>query len=81
VDLFIDNRVSEETSSDEFWCVLKDRVSPNGYIIFNSMHEDHSITQAIRNEFLKWGFLVEEYNHIESYNTVLIAKSRLDWFG
>jgi spermidine synthase len=81
VDLFIDNRVSEEILSDEFWCALKDRVSSNGYIIFNSMHESYSITHTIKNEFIKWGFLVKEYNHIESYNTVLIAKSRLNWFG
>jgi spermidine synthase len=81
VDLFIDNRVSEKILSDEFWCALKDRVSLNGYIIFNSMHESYSITHTIKNEFIKWGFLVKEYNHIESYNTVLIAKSRLNWFG
>jgi spermidine synthase len=81
VDLFIDNSVSEKILCDEFWCALKDRVSPNGYIIFNSMHERYSITQTIKNEFIKWGFLVKEYNHIESYNTVLIAKSRLTWFG
>jgi spermidine synthase len=81
VDLFIGNRVSEEILTEEFWCVLKDRVSPHGCIIFNSMHESYSITQTIKNEFIKWGFLVEEHNHIESYNTVLIAKSRLNWFG
>jgi spermidine synthase len=81
VDLFIENRVSEKILSDEFWCALKDRVSPNGYIIFNSMHESYSITHSIKNEIIKWGFSVKEYNHIESYNTVLVAKSRLNWFG
>jgi spermidine synthase len=81
VDLFIDNRVSEKILSDEFWCALKDRVSLNGYIIFNSMHESYSITHSIKNEMKKWGFSVNEHNHIESYNTVLIAKSCLNWFG
>jgi spermidine synthase len=81
VDLFIDDSVSEKILCDGFWCALKDRVSLNGYIIFNSMHEGYSITRTIKNELIKWGFLVKEYNHIESYNTVLIAKSRLTWFG
>lgn len=81
VDLFTDNHLSENILSEEFWRALKDRVSFNGYIIFNSMHERYSITHAIKNEIRKWGFSVEEYNHVESYNTVLVAKSCLNWFG
>jgi spermidine synthase len=81
VDLFIDNRVSKEILSGDFWCALKDRVSPNGYIIFNSMHENYEITNSIKNEIEKWGFSVKGCNHVERYNTVLIAKSCLSWFG
>ena len=81
VDLFIDNHVSKEILTDEFWCSLKDRVSPNGHIIFNSMHETYSITQAIKYKIRKWGFSVKECNHVECYNTVLIAKSCMTWFG
>ena len=81
VDLFIDDRVSKEILSEEFWRTLKDRVSPNGYIIFNSMHERYSVTLAIKNEIKKWGFSVKECNHVECYNTVLIAKSVMSWFG
>ena len=81
VDLFIDNHVSKEILSDEFWCSLKDRVSPNGYVIFNSMHERYSTTQAIKDEIKKWGFSVKECNYVECYNTVLIAKSCMTWFG
>jgi spermidine synthase len=80
VDLFIDNQVSKEILSEGFWCKLKDRLSPNGYIIFNSMHETYSVTLSIKNEIQKWGFSVKECNHVESYNTVLIAKSCLSWF-
>jgi spermidine synthase len=81
VDLFVENCVSGKILCDEFWCDLKDRVSPSGCIIFNSMHDSYSITRTIKKEIIKWGFQVVEYNHIESYNTVLIAKSRLTWFG
>lgn len=81
VDLFIDNQVSKEILSGEFWCSMKDRVSPNGYIIFNSMHERYSVTLLIKNEIKKWGFLVKECNHVECYNTVLIARSGMTWFG
>lgn len=81
VDLFIDNRVSREILSDDFWCTLKDRVSPGGYIIFNSMHESYSVTHSIKKEIIKWGFSVKECNHVENYNTVLIAESCMSWFG
>lgn len=81
VDLFIDNRVSKEILSADFWSTLKDRVAPNGYIVFNSMHENYAITHSIKKEIIKWGFSVKECNHVENYNTVLIAKSRISWFG
>jgi hypothetical protein len=81
VDLFIDNRVPSEILSEEFWYTLKDRVAPDGYIIFNSMHESYAVTLSIKNEIKKWGFSVSECNHVECYNTVLIAKSCITWFG
>jgi spermidine synthase len=81
VDLFIDDHVSKEILTNEFWCSLKDRVSRSGYIIFNSMHESYAITRAIKYEIRKWGFSVKECNHVECYNTVLIAKSCMTWFG
>jgi spermidine synthase len=81
VDLFIDNRVSVEILSEEFWCNLKDKVSSNGYIIFNSMHDSYAIAHSIRNEIKKWGFSIKEYNHVEFYNSILIAKSAMTWFG
>lgn len=82
VDLFIDKSVPEEILSGDFWYSLKDRVSSNGYIIFNSMHEGNKITKTIKNEMKKWGFSVKEYNHVENYSTVLIAKSCISsWFG
>ena len=59
VDLFIDNRVSEKILSGDFWSALKDRVSPGGYIIFNSMHENYSITTSVKNEIRKWGFSIK----------------------
>jgi spermidine synthase len=80
VDLFIENQVATEILSEGFWCKLKDRISPNGYIIFNSMHESYAITLSIENEIKKWGFSVKAYNHVECYNTVLIAKSCVTWF-
>jgi precorrin-6B methylase 2 len=81
VDLFIDDSVAKEILSEEFWYTLKDRVSPNGYIIFNSMHERYSVALSIMSKLKKWGFSVKECNHVESYNTVLIAKSDMTWFG
>jgi spermidine synthase len=81
VDLFIDDHVSKEILSENFWSALKDRVSANGYIIFNSMHEHYSVTRSIRKKIEKWGFSVKECNHVECFNTVLIAKSHITWFG
>lgn len=81
VDLFIDNRIPKGILCPDFWRTLKDRVSTNGYIIFNSMHEDEAMTEVIKNEMKKWGFEVRRFDYIERYNTVLIAKSCLTWFG
>jgi spermidine synthase len=81
VDLFIENHMAKEIFFSEFWCSLKDRVSPKGFIIFNCMHERESTTEAAKHEMKKWGFSIKECNHIECYNTVLIAKPVITWFG
>lgn len=82
VDLSIDDEVPKDVLLPDFWIALRDKVSPNGYVIFNAMHIADSKTNLVINELKKWGFSVEGYNHIERYNTVLIAKSCIgSWFG
>lgn len=75
VDIFIDNRIPEKFLSKEFWTMVKEKTRENGCVIFNSMGESGAIMEEIK-DVLRWQFLISEFDHVEKYNHVLIARAR-----
>ncbi|MBP7808954.1 MAG: fused MFS/spermidine synthase [Bacteroidia bacterium] len=73
IDLFIDDKVPDQFTTQEFWRHLLEHLNQSGKVIFNTLCNPYTNLQAIEEKFLRRGIDYKIYRYVDQTNKVLIV--------